>query len=144
MKKSIRNILFIIGVTITVNSYAQDCRVRKNFDYGTILISVTEESNNGDEYDISSRTYQEGIVGIATGNNNPVKRDDRIVFSGVAEVKINRENGLIKKGDPITSSSEPGVGMKATESGMILGIALEDAGESGDLLKIRLSIQYMR
>lgn len=144
MKKHFRNILVFICCSITIHSFAQDCRVRKNFDFGTILISVDEELNYGNEYDETTRPYQDDIVGIATGNTNPIKKSDLIVTSGLTEVKVNNENGLIKRGDLITSSSVSGVGMKATESGMVLGVALEDAGESGGLLKIRLSIQYVR
>lgn len=69
---------------------------------------------------------------------NTIKRE------GIYLVKFNSENGPIKKGDIVTTSSEPGVAMKATESGMIIGIALEDAnGESG-LVKIRILIQYVK
>ncbi|MDP3999486.1 MAG: hypothetical protein Q8P76_02740, partial [bacterium] len=41
-------------------------------------------------------------------------------------VKVNLEGGEIKAGDPIAASSEPGIGQKATSSGMIIGYALED------------------
>jgi hypothetical protein len=54
-----------------------------------------------------------------------------IGLKGRVPVRLSTENGPIKKGDRITLSSIPGVGMKATESDMTLGIALEDyAGDS--------------
>jgi len=34
--------------------------------------------------------------------------------------------------------------MKATQSGMIIGIALEDANPSNGLVKIRILIQYVK
>jgi hypothetical protein len=40
-------------------------------------------------------------------------------------VKVSAENGPITIGDPITLSSQPGIGMKATTAGMIVGTALE-------------------
>jgi len=40
-------------------------------------------------------------------------------------VKVSTINGAINKGEPITSSSIPGVGMKATEAGPTVGKALE-------------------
>ena len=43
------------------------------------------------------------------------------------------ENGAIKRGDPITSSSKPGYGMKATQACKIIGYALEDAEQDGTI-----------
>ena len=54
-------------------------------------------------------------------DNNPVP----VALSGRVPVKISLENGPIAVGDPITSSSTPGVGMKATAAGRVIGIALE-------------------
>ena len=47
-------------------------------------------------------------------------------LKGRVPVKLSTENGPIKKGDRITISSIPGIGMKATESSRVVGIALED------------------
>ena len=41
------------------------------------------------------------------------------------------ENGPIAAGDPLTSSSVPGVAMKATASGYVIGKALESFDELG-------------
>jgi hypothetical protein len=49
-----------------------------------------------------------------------------IGLKGRVPVKLSTENGPITKGDRITLSSIPGVGMKATESDVVVGIALED------------------
>jgi len=46
-------------------------------------------------------------------------------------VKVTTENGTIQVGDPITSSSTPGVGMKATKAGAIVGMALEPFNGTG-------------
>lgn len=53
-----------------------------------------------------------------------------IVRSGVTTVNVVIDNGAIKKGDYITSSSKPGKGMKATQSGYVLGVALGDYSEN--------------
>ena len=50
----------------------------------------------------------------------------RVATSGRAPVRISLENGPIKIGDPLTSSSVPGIAMKATDSGMIVGKSLEN------------------
>ena len=48
-----------------------------------------------------------------------------IALQGRVPVKISTENGNIQAGDMLTSSSIPGVAMKATHSGAIIGKALE-------------------
>ena len=47
-----------------------------------------------------------------------------IALAGRVPVKVSTENGDIAPGDPLTSSSTPGVAMKATKSGPIVGKAL--------------------
>ena len=64
--------------------------------------------------------------------------------TGIFYIKCNSKNGIIKKGDLITSSDVPGVGMKATKSGMIVGIALENASAGTGLVKARILIQYVK
>ncbi|MFA6982048.1 MAG: hypothetical protein WC243_03445 [Patescibacteria group bacterium] len=53
-------------------------------------------------------------------------RSRKLVFSGEAFVRVTNKNGQIKKGDVITTSSEPGIGELATDTGMVLGKAMED------------------
>ena len=48
-----------------------------------------------------------------------------IALNGRVYLKVSTENGSIKIGDAITSSSIPGVGMRATGAGRVVGIALE-------------------
>jgi hypothetical protein len=43
------------------------------------------------------------------------------------------EGGRVRRGDPITSSSTPGHGMKAVQACRIIGYALEDADRDGTL-----------
>ena len=54
-----------------------------------------------------------------------------VALTGQVRVNISSENGLVKKGDPITSASTDKHAMKATKPGMILGFALEDDDGSG-------------
>jgi len=67
-----------------------------------------------------------------------------VVENSLATVRYNLQNGPIAKGDYITISNEPGVGMKATEDGFMVGVALEnsDAAEKPGLLKIRVMVRY--
>lgn len=64
-----------------------------------------------------------------------------LVSKGNAHVWVSTDGGPIKKGDLITSSTKPGVGMKATLDGYILGSALEDFnGPAGALKKIEINL----
>ena len=49
-----------------------------------------------------------------------------VIAMGKAYVRVKREDIGIKRGDLITSSATPGLGQKASQSGYILGMALED------------------
>lgn len=56
-----------------------------------------------------------------------------VVRGGIAQVNVTTFDGPIKYGDYITSSSIPGKGQKASESGYILGVALaEFSGEGAE------------
>jgi hypothetical protein len=54
-----------------------------------------------------------------------------LAVSGYFPVKVITENGSIERGDPITSSSKAGYGMKATGACRIVGYALEDSERAG-------------
>jgi hypothetical protein len=79
-------------------------------------------------------------------NASPLKLTSPVVSDGIAHVRYNLQNGPIQKGDYITISSEAGVGMKATESGFTVGVALEnsDATEKPGLIKVRVMVRYER
>lgn len=66
-----------------------------------------------------------------------------IITTGVVEVLVNNSGGAIQAGDSITSSSTPGVGMRASKSGFILGVAQEnyDSAEAGQI-PVLLDIKF--
>ncbi len=53
-----------------------------------------------------------------------------IALTGRVPIKLSNENGPIKKGDQLMLSSIPGVAMRATSTGLVVGVALEDFDES--------------
>jgi hypothetical protein len=116
------------------------------FSNGTIVSS--ENATLRAQPKMTNKPYDELMFGIYYENNSvpngPVIRTNPFVSSGVTYVKYNSENGQIKKGDLITSSSTPGEGMKATQSGMVIGIALEDATGTTGLVKVRILLQYVK
>jgi hypothetical protein len=54
-----------------------------------------------------------------------------LAIYGYFPVKVTLENGPIRRGDPITTSTRPGYGMRATGACRIAGYALEDADAPG-------------
>ncbi len=54
-----------------------------------------------------------------------------LALSGRVPVKVSLENGPIKAGDYLTTSSIPGVAMRATQPGQMIGKALADFTGSG-------------
>ena len=88
----------------------------------------------------STEPYQQSLLGVVSTNPNEVigqsfDLEDNpvpITLDGRVPVKVSTENGSITPGDPLTSSSTPGLAMKATKSGPIIGKALESFDETGE------------
>jgi hypothetical protein len=92
------------------------------------VVSIDASSNHSVKR--SSGQYQSDVLGVVstapgfvagafTENSYP------IALVGRVPVKISTENGPVKEGDFLTSSSIPGYAMKATLSGRVIGKALE-------------------
>jgi hypothetical protein len=141
-------ILFLFLNTFFINALWSQNDFGK-FNNGDIICS-----DNGQFIDanfrVSTKPYDELVVGVYKKTESENITDNKsfyrlpITRDGILLVKFNSENGPIKKGDLITSSSTPGEGMKATQSGMIIGVALEDASAASGLIKIRVLIQYVK
>ncbi|OGL99878.1 hypothetical protein A2501_05085 [Candidatus Uhrbacteria bacterium RIFOXYC12_FULL_57_11] len=67
----------------------------------------------------------------------------KIALAGRIPMFVTDENGPIVAGDPVTSSSTAGYGMKATEPGTIVGFALEGfAGPGSGSVSVFVSPQF--
>ncbi|MFA6184591.1 MAG: hypothetical protein WCT51_01615 [Candidatus Shapirobacteria bacterium] len=92
----------------------------------------------------SQKAYDNNVFGVISLRPGVImgEVDDEgvksvpVALSGRVPVKVNTENGPIKAGDPLTSSSTPGVAMKATKAGAIIGTAMSDfeGEETGQVL----------
>ncbi|MBX4211563.1 MAG: hypothetical protein KW806_02100, partial [Candidatus Yanofskybacteria bacterium] len=86
--------------------------------------------------------HKDGVIGIVSTNpatlitgsgfkwgaaaNEPIPGFVPIALAGRVPVKITSENGVIVSGDRLTvSATQPGYAMKATSSGMTIGIVME-------------------
>ncbi len=102
--------------------------------------ALTAGKNSKAYVNKSDTKYQGNIIGIVS--TNPYEAFGKsfgsdeysfpVTLAGRIPVKITLENGPIKAGDLLTSSSIPGVAMKATQGGIIVGKALEDLDNIDD------------
>lgn len=152
-----KNIIIIVFISFSFinTSFSQ---TNKHFPDGTIL-SYADIYNKRSGYTPTDTTTIYSITGIYSQELDnteyynlpqetvlPIHIKQAIVNSDITAVRYNHENGSIKKGDFLTISTTPGVAAKAIESGMVIGIALEDSKtEQGEgLLKIKVLIQYLK
>lgn len=101
---------------------------------------------------VSNKPYDENVVGIVTTRpaisfvDSDTKDKYPLVTSGKAYVLVSAKNGPIKAGDPIATSDVPGVGMKATKPGIIIGTALQEYKPTNpqtiQKIELAISIRY--
>lgn len=125
------------GIALTLDLIDEDVQEGQ-------IVSVTE---NG--FELSKNEYDSGIYGVVTSSpalaieNVPTEGLSHVVYAGDSLVLVSTENGDIKKFDLITTSSTPGVGMKATRNGYVLGAALEDySQDSPGLIAVNIDPHF--
>ena len=80
---------------------------------------------------------------VEMGTPYDKKRDVPVALAGRVPLKITTANGVIAPGDPITSSKTPGVAMKATRAGRIIGFAMTPYDREGvGLITVFVSPQW--
>ncbi|MEK7452595.1 MAG: hypothetical protein AAB664_04605, partial [Patescibacteria group bacterium] len=134
--------------------YAERYPAATNVTYGDIVVPGERVVYTEDEFvgrrEIrqavhSSYAYQGPVLGIASnnygdftsaGNNVPESENPLpIALVGRVPVNVTNEGGVIRVGDFITTSSTPGKGMKATQAGRVIGMALANfEGTSGQVM----------
>lgn len=98
---------------------------------------------SGQGFILDAIAYDSHIFGVLQDEPLAVYRDTTpdpskrpIITGGNTIVNVNDYNGAIVPGDYITSSPIKGKGMKAGQSGQIVGIALEDAHFGQDAVTV--------
>jgi hypothetical protein len=125
------------GADLAENYYSDDKTLKpgdivsldKDFEGG-----VRRSSGKGDSHVIGVISTQPGIVldEIHDPNKGVQVLDEKyagkvpvaVALAGRIPVNVSIENGPIKPGDYLTQSSTPGVAMKATKAGKVIGQAL--------------------
>ena len=99
----------------------------------------------------SSGPYEANILGVIASDPAIILRlyssdgvallanPKPVALAGRVPVNVTNENGPIQVGDYITSSSTPGHGMKATEAGPVIGMALENLDEATGQVLIKVA-----
>ncbi len=91
------------------------------------LVMISDQMQSAVERATAAGRYR--IAGVVSTNPSHVMNYGEdgypVALTGKAPVNVSLEHGPIKPGDPITVSSTPGVGTKAIQPGMVVGIALE-------------------
>jgi len=105
-------------------------------------------SGEGEQIQRATGTEGEQLVGIIStrpgflaGEN--VEGAFPVALAGRVPARVSTEGGAISVGDPLTISSSQGIAMKATESGIIVGYALEAYdGGSDNLILTYVNLSY--
>lgn len=125
----------IICSLLSQQVHAQTQRVRPSFQHGDIVASTTGRIEG--DHQMANQSNAENMIGVFN-TSSTYKTTPEIYTSGIAYVKFDASNGAVVPGDYITASSQNGKGMKATQSGMVIGVALEPSTPTSELIKIRV------
>ncbi len=111
-----------------ISQYYQLANTQESEGAAGNLVSIDHAASSSAK--ATARPYDPGLLGVVNNTaHTTIGRDyagtSKVAISGRAMVNVTSENGAIKPGDPITSSSLVGQGMKATKPGFIIGRALE-------------------
>jgi hypothetical protein len=118
-----------------------------------VVCSVEDKNTSSYFIEKCSATSTENILGVISDNPGlvlggyDVEAIDKglypsafkpVALSGRVDIKVSTANGVIKAGDLLTSSSKPGVAVKAVDPGRVIGVALQsfDDGEPSGVIKV--------
>lgn len=108
---------------------------------------VSIDHNNNEKIVASNKDYDSSVAGVISTKpgwllGEEQKGNVQLALSGRVPVRVTTANGEIKRGDPITTSSIRGVGMLATKSGKIIGIAMEPMTKPYGTITVLLGVAW--
>ena len=107
--------------THTVFAQGADTSTKEGLTEYQLLIQ------DGDTVKTTSLPYDPKLYGIVVNDNGQI----HAVQTGNVKMIVTDQNGDVQVGDFITSSSIPGMGMKATQSGTVAGTVVEILQDQG-------------
>jgi len=122
-------LMLILGVSSLsaqgVSSIAQGFQTSDSNVVVGALVSLKQSTPNTVELGTSANTQQ--LIGVAGGKSlielSGGAGSVQVVTSGTTAALVSDINGSISTGDKITTSPLAGIGMKATQSGIVVGTA---------------------
>lgn len=121
--------LLILGVSSLsaqgVSSIAQGFQTSDNRVVAGALVSLQKSKSNTVE--LSTPENEQDLIGVA-GEKSLIELSGgtgsvQVVTNGTTEALVSDINGTVNTGDHIAASPIAGVGMKATRSGVVVGVA---------------------
>jgi len=139
-------LLILVPILYPVSAFAQTENSSKIDTYGNATLGVArmieiKDKNVQDGIVISSSKegpiasnipYDPQVLGIVSRdagiilNTDNVKDGIPVISNGTVYLQVSSKEGDIKKGDLLTTSTIPGIAVKAVKDGYVLGRALED------------------
>jgi len=120
--------------------------VDKNVEDGHIIATGEKGAH------LSRTPYDPQVLGVVAKDAaiilNTTNSIDAVpvISNGTIYIMVSSQGGPIKKGDLLTTSTNPGVGMKAQQSGYVLGVSLEDYSNADtkktQLIAAELNLHY--
>ncbi len=106
------------------------------------LVSVIDDMEVGR----SKTDYDKNLIGIVSTDPaltlaSYLDQDSSatVALAGRVPTKVSNEGGAIQPGDKLTSSSKPGVAMRANKTGRVVGVALESFSEDKGEIEVMIN-----
>lgn len=121
-----------------------------SYEAGDVLII---SPNKARSVTLCSQPYSTSVMGIYStkpgfvGSSHPMQEQYEneipVAITGIVPCKVSAENGPIRNGDLLTTSSTPGYAMKASKPkiGTILGKALESLEDGKGMIEVLVILQ---
>jgi F0F1-type ATP synthase membrane subunit c/vacuolar-type H+-ATPase subunit K len=160
---------FIVFVTclltflfLTNNTFAQSAQsVQGAATLGVAQIIQTKDKNVQDGAVLSAGEkgailtnvpYDSQVVGVVSRDAAVLLNTSQgsnlvpVISNGEVYILVSTKDGVIKKGDLLTSSTMPGIAVKAVNAGYVLGTAMEDYTNPNpkktDKIAVNLNLHY--
>ncbi len=128
-------VVFLLLLTTTYNLPLTFAQQSQGIEVTSVFEIADTEAVEGDILTAEEKGLKRSNIGFDNKMFGVIQEQPLLVYrsetkgkplvrSGIAQVNVTTLNGPLKYGDYITSSSIPGKGQKASESGYVLGVAL--------------------
>lgn len=150
---TVLNLLFLFGLIFLFTARGVSAQDAAGSGVATSTV-VSGEYKDGDLVCVDKdnvnitckKEYDSNMIGVIVENPSVSFTSDSggipVISLGNVYTNVTGANGVIRKGDFVTSSTIPGVAQLAKKSGYVLGVALEDynVADAAEIGKILISV----